>query len=61
MKWRRILDEEVKAVVAFPDNVQETIKNRKNAFKRIGGRVLKVTYRIEHDKVLVITVITRGE
>jgi len=36
------------------------LKGRKNAFKNIGGR-LKITYKPEDDKLLIITALSKGE
>jgi hypothetical protein len=61
MKWRRISEEEVKAVVTSPDNLQEAIKGRRNAVKTIGERLLKVAYKLEHDRIVVVTVIDKKQ
>jgi hypothetical protein len=55
MLWRRISEEDVKTVVGSPDNVQETIKNRKNAIKTMGPRLLKVTYTEEQERIVVMS------
>lgn len=59
MKWRRISEDDVKAVVTSTDNLQETTKGRKNAVKTIGKRLLKVTYTLERDAIVVVTVIDK--
>ncbi|MBI3359291.1 MAG: hypothetical protein HY037_06925 [Nitrospirae bacterium] len=41
-----ISEEEVKAVIASPDSSQETINGRRNAFKTMKERLLKVTYKL---------------
>ncbi len=61
MQWRRISEEEVKTVVTSPDNLQETIKGRRNAIKAIGERVLKVAYKLERDRIVVVTVIDKKQ
>jgi hypothetical protein len=43
IKWRRITEEEVRDAVNNPDRLEDSIKNRKNAFKLIEGRTLKIT------------------
>ena len=45
MKWRRISEEEVFLTLENPNRVEESIKGRKNAYKSIGKRYLKVTYK----------------
>ena len=61
MKWRKIDEQEVREVVSNPERMEDTIKGRKNAFKMIGGRLLKVTYRRKNDDVIVITTVVKGE
>ncbi len=48
MKWRKITELEVKSVIDDPDTVLDTIKDRKNAFKIIDARNLKITYKQEN-------------
>jgi hypothetical protein len=44
MKWRKISEAEVKAAMTDPDIIQDAIKERKNAFKTLDGRLVKITY-----------------
>jgi len=60
MKWRRITQAEVQEVVNDPDRVEDSVKQRKSAFKLMGDRLFKVTYRIEDDAVLVVTAMVKG-
>jgi Domain of unknown function (DUF4258) len=59
MKWRRISETEVLAVLNHPDRVEESIDNRRNAYKSLDSRILKVTYAVEQEDVVVITVIEK--
>ena len=61
MKWRKITGEEVKSAINDPDMLVDTIKGRKNAFKIIGGRHLKITYKPEGEILTVITAMAKGE
>ena len=61
MKWRKITEKEVKSAIDKPDKLVDTIKGRKNAFKIIGGRSLKITYKQEEGALNVITAIIKGE
>ena len=36
MKWRKITEIEVESVIDDPDSLVDTVKDRKNAFKRKG-------------------------
>ncbi len=61
MKWRKISEEEVMAAIDNPDKLEDTIKNRKNAFKTINDRQLKITYKPEERDIIVVTAILKGE
>jgi hypothetical protein len=61
VKWRRITEEEVREVISNPDRLEDTIKGRKNAFKVIEQRLLKITYTVENDGIIVITAMVKGE
>jgi hypothetical protein len=59
MKWRRVTEAEVLKVLDAPDRVEETPGDRKNAFKLVASRLLKVTYKPEGVDLVVITVIEK--
>ncbi len=61
MKWRKISVKELKTAVTNPDKLEDTIQGRKNAFKTIGGRLSKITYKSEDDNLLIITATAKGE
>lgn len=61
MKWRKITEKEVKSAIDNPDMSVDTIKGRKNAFKTIEGRYLKITYKAEDGELTVITAMVKGE
>jgi hypothetical protein len=61
MKWRDISEQEVKDAVLFPEKVEDSMKDRKNAFKHIGRKWLKVTFKQEGDKVTIVTVIDKSK
>ncbi len=44
-----------------PDKVEETISGRKNVFKKIGERYIKVTLRESNGKVLIISAVDKGK
>ncbi|MEA3361504.1 MAG: hypothetical protein U9R17_19145 [Thermodesulfobacteriota bacterium] len=50
-----------KSAIGDPDMLEETIKGRKNAFKIIGGRHLKIRYKPEDVILTVITAMVKGE
>lgn len=59
MKWRRASEEEVLRVLNNPARLEETIGERKTAYKLLGNRSLKVTYKDEKSETVVITVIEK--
>ena len=61
MKWRKISEAEVESVIADPDKRQDSIKGRKNVFKTLEGRLVKITYCIEHDDIVIVTAVIKGE
>ena len=61
MKWREITERNVREVISDPEKLEDTMKGRKNAFKKIEDRLLKVTYLPENNEILLITAIVRGE
>jgi len=54
MKWRKISENEVRSAINKPDRLADAIKGRKNAFKIVEGRSLKVTYKPEGETFTVI-------
>ena len=61
MKWRKISENEVKSAINEPESLVNTVKGRKNAFKIVGGRSLKVNYKPEGETLTVITALVKGE
>ncbi len=61
MKWRRISDSNVEETLNSPDKIESTFVGRMNAFKRIGERLIKVTYRESDNEVLVISAVDKSD
>jgi len=61
MKWREITERDVGEVINNPEKLEDTLKGRKNAFKKTEDRLLKVTYLQENSGIIVITAIVKGE
>jgi len=59
MKWRRVSEAEVLSVLDAPDRVEQSIDDRRNAYKSVGNRLLKATYVEEVGDIVVITVIEK--
>jgi hypothetical protein len=60
MKWRRISEEEVYLTLKNADRVEESIKGRINAYKSIGHRYIKVTYKEFSGEILVISTVDKA-
>jgi hypothetical protein len=61
MKWRRISEREVEAVLAEPEKVEQTERGRTNAFKQVGARYLKVTYKDYPHELLIISTMDKND
>lgn len=61
MKWRKICEREVEAVLAKPDTVEQTERGRTNAFKQVGARYLKVTYKEHPHELLIISAVDKSD
>ncbi len=59
MKWRKISEAEVMMTLENPERIEDTIKGRKNAYRLIGDRFLKVTYKLEPHGILVISAVVK--
>ena len=59
MKERGVTEEEAEITINGPEYIEPSIKGRKNVFKSMNGRFLRVTYKEEYDHILVITVTVR--
>ena len=61
MKWREISEQEAVDTILSPEQGEASIKDRKNAFKHIGTKWLKVTFKQEGDNIVVVTVIDKSK
>jgi hypothetical protein len=61
MKWRKIAEKEIREIVIDPERVEDSMHGRKNAFKKIGDRLLKVTYKDDGEKLVIITAVIKGK
>lgn len=60
MKWRDITEDEVQKTVVKPEKVEDSVKGRKNAFKLIGNKLIKVTFKEENGTIIIITAIDKN-
>ena len=57
MKWRKISEEEVEQTLRNPDKIDSLPDGRQNAFKAIGQRYIRVSYRdLEMEKIVISAV-----
>lgn len=61
MRWRKISQVEVEQTLKWPERTELTKEGRKNAFKPIGERYIKVTYRELKDEILIISVVDKSD
>lgn len=61
MRWRRISEAEVEAVLTEPDRQEPTRKGRMNAYRAIDDRLLKVTYLEEPGRLVIVTVVDKRD
>lgn len=59
MKWRKISEKEIKAVLLNPDKIEKQ-NGKIKAFKIVGNRKLKVIYSRKDTKILIITAIDKS-
>jgi len=61
MKWRKISEQEVEAVLAKPDKLERTERGRINALKRLGDRFIKVAYKDLGEELLIISAMDKSD
>jgi len=61
MKWRLITEDDINLTINNPDRLDDTIQGRKNAFKNLEDRTLKVTYKHNDQDIIVITAMVKGD
>lgn len=60
MKWRKISEEETYLVLENPDKIETSIQGRVNAYKSMGRRCIKVTYKEFPGEILIISVVDKS-
>ena len=61
MKWRGISEEEILAALEKPDRMETSVMGRKNVFKSMGDRNIKVTFMESFGEILVISAVDKGK
>jgi len=60
MKWRKISKEEIEKTLEAPDRTESCGEKRVNASKSLGKRLLKVSYVIEANEIVIISVVDKN-
>ncbi len=61
MRWHRISEIEVESTIKTPDFLEPSLENRSNAWKKISNKYLRVTFKEESDRVLVISAVKKNK
>jgi len=61
MRRDRIPEADAIRAIEDPDHVESEIRDRVNAWKRTGAGWLKVTYVVENETTVIITVTLKGK
>ena len=59
MRWHRITDIEVESALRTPDFLEPSAENRFNAWMKTSDKFLRVTYKEENDRFLVISAVKK--
>ena len=61
MKWRKISEEEVVRTLNDPGKVEALEENKYHAYKSIGSKNVRVTYRLSVDEIVILTVVDKSD
>ncbi len=59
MRMHNITEAEVEAALEKPDFAEPSVDGRVNAWKETGGKFLRVTYKDEPARILVVTAVKK--
>ena len=59
MKWRQISEYEILETIKSPDKLERSFHGKWNAFKILGRRYIRVTYKPEKKFIMVISVVDK--
>ena len=59
MRRHEIEEAEIESAIQRPEFLQPSLEGRMNAWKEISGRFLRVTYKEEKDRILVISAVRK--
>lgn len=61
MKWRKISEEDVLFILERPEKTEETSYNRRNSYRTMGKRYLKVTLKESEAEILIISAVDKND
>lgn len=59
MRWHRIDEHLIQRALEAPDWEEPSVEGRINRWKRIGERFLRVTYKEEPERIVVISAVIK--
>ncbi len=59
MRWHQIEEAEVELAVQQPDFVEPASEGRLNAWKKISEKYLRVSFKQEKEKIIIITAVKK--
>jgi hypothetical protein len=59
MRLHEINEADVELAIDNPDLTESSFEERKNVWKKISDRYLRVTYKEEKDRILIITAVKK--
>jgi len=61
MRWHRITEIEVESALKVPEFLESSVENRLNAWMKSSDKFLRVTYKEESDRFLVISAVKKNK
>lgn len=61
MRWHRITEIEVESALKVPEFLEPSVENRLNAWMKSSDKFLRVTYKEESDRFLVISAVKKNK
>ncbi len=59
MRWHKITEDEVNSAIRTPEFFTPTVEGRSNAWIKVSGKYLRVTYKEDNDRFTVITAVKK--
>ncbi|OGW06391.1 MAG: hypothetical protein A2W77_04940 [Nitrospinae bacterium RIFCSPLOWO2_12_39_16] len=59
MRWHKITENEVESAIQKPEFLEPSIESRLNAWIKTSDKFLRVTYKEEVDKFVIITAVKK--